>query len=60
MNKKVQKKIKTKKDKNIKSLNNEIQESKDKYVRLYSEFENYRRRTSQEKIDMINLQIKIY
>ena len=53
MNKKVQKKIKTKKDKSIKYLNNEIKESKDKYVRLYSEFENYRRRTSQEKIDMI-------
>ena len=53
MNKKVQKKIKTKKDKSIKSLNNEIKESKDKYVRLYSEFENYRRRTSKEKIDMI-------
>ena len=53
MKKKVKKKIKTKKDKSIKSLNNEIKESKDKYVRLYSEFENYRRRTSKEKIDMI-------
>ena len=53
MNKKVHKKSKPKKGKSIKSLNSEIQESKDKYVRLYSEFENYRRRTSQEKIDMI-------
>ena len=53
MNKKVHKKGKPKKGKSIKSLNIEIQESKDKYVRLYSEFENYRRRTSQEKIDMI-------
>ena len=29
----------------------EIKEAKDKYLRLYSEFENYRRRTSKEKID---------
>ena len=27
---------------------------KDKYIRLYSEFENYRRRTSKEKIEMID------
>ena len=26
---------------------------KDKYVRLYSEFENYRKRTAREKIDII-------
>tara|TARA_B100001245_G_C22719245_1_gene349557 strand:+ start:65 stop:565 length:501 start_codon:yes stop_codon:yes gene_type:complete len=35
-------------------LKNDLKETKDKYLRLYSEFENYRRRTSQEKIDMIN------
>lgn len=34
-------------------LNLEIQELKDKYLRLYSEFENYRRRTSKERIDLI-------
>lgn len=34
-------------------LNSEIQELKDKYLRLYSEFENYRRRTSKERIDLI-------
>lgn len=34
-------------------LNAEIQELKDKYLRLYSEFENYRRRTSKERIDLI-------
>ena len=28
-------------------------EAKDKYVRLYAEFENHRRRTSREKLEMI-------
>ncbi len=28
-------------------------ESKDKYLRLYSEFENFRRRTAKERIDLI-------
>lgn len=34
-------------------LKNEIAEQKDKYLRLYSEFENFRRRTAKEKIDLI-------
>jgi molecular chaperone GrpE len=34
-------------------LKNEVGELKDKYIRLYSEFENFRRRTSKEKIDMM-------
>jgi molecular chaperone GrpE len=34
-------------------LQNEIAEQKDKYLRLYSEFENFRRRTSKEKLEMI-------
>jgi molecular chaperone GrpE len=31
----------------------ELAEMKDKYLRLYSEFDNFRRRTAKEKIDMI-------
>lgn len=31
----------------------ELAESKDKYLRLYSEFDNYRRRTSKEKLDLM-------
>lgn len=31
----------------------EVAEAKDKYLRLYSEFENFRRRTTKEKIDLI-------
>lgn len=34
-------------------LTAEVQELKDKYLRLYSEFENYRRRTSKERLDLI-------
>jgi molecular chaperone GrpE len=40
--------------KDVGKLNTELSESKDKYLRLYSEFENYRRRTSKEKLDMIS------
>lgn len=31
----------------------ELADSKDKYLRLYAEFENYRRRTNKEKSDLI-------
>lgn len=34
-------------------LQKEVSELKDKYLRLYSEFENYRRRTSKERLDLI-------
>jgi molecular chaperone GrpE len=36
----------------IAKLEAEVQEQKDKYVRLFAEFENYRRRTSRESIEM--------
>jgi len=31
----------------------ELAESKDKYLRLYSEFDNFRRRTAKEKLDLL-------
>ena len=34
-------------------LQDELAESKDKYLRLYSEFENFRRRTAKEKLDLV-------
>lgn len=34
-------------------LQDELAESKDKYLRLYAEFENHRRRTAKERLDMI-------
>ncbi len=41
-------------EKEIQKLKSEINELKDKYLRLYSEFENYRRRTAKEKLDLVN------
>jgi molecular chaperone GrpE len=35
-------------------LKNEVAELKDKYLRLYSEFDNFRKRTAKEKIDLIH------
>ena len=34
--------------------NNELAELKDKYLRLYADFENFRRRTAREKLDLIS------
>jgi molecular chaperone GrpE len=34
-------------------LKEELESAKDKYIRLYSEFENFRRRTAKEKLDLI-------
>ena len=39
---------------NIAKIQDELTEAKDKYIRLYSEFENFRRRTSREKLDLVN------
>jgi len=38
---------------NENSLQDELAEMKDKYIRLFSEFENFRRRTAKEKIELI-------
>jgi molecular chaperone GrpE len=35
-------------------LQNEVTAQKDKFIRLYSEFENFRRRTAKEKLEMIH------
>ncbi len=37
----------------IQKLKDELSGAKDKYLRLYSEFENFRRRTAKEKLEMI-------
>ena len=41
-----------KKSPSVKELNEEINNEKDKYVRLFAEFENYKRRTAKERIDL--------
>jgi molecular chaperone GrpE len=40
-------------DNQLMKLQNEMAEQKDKFLRLYSEFENFRRRTSKEKLELI-------
>lgn len=37
----------------VKKIQDELAEAKDKYVRLYAEFDNFRRRSSKEKLEMI-------
>lgn len=37
----------------IESLKSQLNESKDRYVRLMAEFDNYRRRTAKEQLDII-------
>ena len=41
-----------KKSPTVKELNETINNEKDKYVRLFAEFENYKRRTAKERIDL--------
>lgn len=40
-------------DATIEKLEEELQEQKDKYLRLIAEFDNYKRRTSKEKIELV-------
>ncbi len=46
--------FKTNKSENgeIDKLQNDVTELKDKYVRLYAEFDNFKRRTSKERVDL--------
>jgi molecular chaperone GrpE len=38
----------------LKKLQDELAEAKDKYMRLYAEFDNHRRRSAKEKLEMIS------
>lgn len=49
---KAKSKKKTEADK-IEELEEKCNETNDKYLRLYSEFDNYRKRTSRERIDLL-------
>ena len=42
------------KEKEITKAKEELADVKDKYLRLYSEFDNFRRRTSKEKLDLVS------
>jgi len=45
-------KSKHKKDEQVEKLEQEVLQLNDRYLRLYSEFDNYRKRTLKEKIDL--------
>ena len=40
-------------DEELTKLQEELEGAKDKYIRLYSEFENFRKRTAKEKLELI-------
>lgn len=44
--------IKTKKEQKEPSLEDQLQGEKDKFIRLFAEFENYKKRTTKERIDL--------
>ena len=37
----------------LKNLKTELQEQKDKYLRLFAEFDNFKRRNAKERIELI-------
>lgn len=42
-------------EKQVKELSDKIAKEKDDYIRLMAEFDNFRRRTSQEKLELVNV-----
>ena len=38
----------------VQSLNDELKDEKDKFLRLFAEFENYKRRTAKERIELFS------
>ena len=40
--------------KKIEELEEELGEAKDKYIRLYAEFDNFKKRTMRERLDLMN------
>ena len=51
-NKKASKATPKKKSPSVKELNESLKIEKEKYVRLFAEFENYKRRTAKERIEL--------
>jgi molecular chaperone GrpE len=49
---KKQDKAEEKLNEKIREMESQLDEAKDKYLRLYSEFDNYRKRTQKEKIEL--------
>ena len=49
----IEKNLESESTEKVEDLGQKLIEMNDKYLRLYSDFENYRKRTSKEKLDMI-------
>jgi len=49
----IEKDLESESTEKVEDLGQKLIEMNDKYLRLYSDFENYRKRTSKEKLDMI-------
>jgi len=45
--------VNTSEESSVEKIQTELAEQKEKFIRLYSEFENFRRRTAKEKLDLI-------
>ena len=45
-------------EKKSSSFEEQINIEKDKFLRLFAEFENYKKRTTKERIELLKLQIK--
>ena len=42
-------------EKQVEELKNQVAKDKDDYIRLMAEFDNFRRRTSQEKLELVSV-----
>ncbi len=49
---KKQEKVKNSQGKKIKELQEQLEQEKERYLRLFAEFENYKKRTSKERIEL--------
>ena len=58
-NKKAPKVVSKKKSPSTRELNESLKLEKEKYVRLFAEFENYKRRTAKERIEYLKRQEKM-
>ena len=39
----------------LKTLNEDLENEKDKFLRLFAEFENFRKRTAKERLSLIHI-----
>ena len=52
------KSVKSDISKKLEELNGNLNQEKDKYLRLFAEFENFKKRTSKERIELLKPPVK--